>query len=45
MGVLLIQSSVNCGLQGIEMLIKEFDYHIAYKRWNDSFSAVPFKPK
>lgn len=32
-------------MQGIDMLIKEFNYHIAYKRWDDSFSAVPFKPK
>lgn len=32
-------------LQGLEMLIKEFGYHIAYKRWNDTFTAVPFKPK
>ncbi|GMH36199.1 hypothetical protein BSKO_04067 [Bryopsis sp. KO-2023] len=31
--------------KGIEMLIQEFDYHIAYKRWNDTFTAVPFKPK
>mmetsp|Transcript_31206 Transcript_31206/g.69401 ORF Transcript_31206/g.69401 Transcript_31206/m.69401 type:complete len:160 (-) Transcript_31206:513-992(-) len=31
--------------KGIDMLIKEFDYHLAYKRWNDSFTAVPFKPK
>jgi hypothetical protein len=27
------------------MLIKEFDYHVAYKRWNDTFTAIPFKPK
>ncbi|WIA08791.1 hypothetical protein OEZ85_008213 [Tetradesmus obliquus] len=31
--------------KGIDMLINEFGYHIAYKRWNDTFSAVPFKPK
>eukprot|EP00877_Chromochloris_zofingiensis_P015214 jgi/Chrzof1/9947/Cz04g21210.t1 len=31
--------------KGIDMLIKEFNYHIAYKRWNDTFTAVPFKPK
>ena len=29
----------------IELLISEFNYHVAYKRWNDTFSAVPFKPK
>lgn len=32
-------------VQGLDMLIKEFGYHIAYKRWNDTFTAVPFKPK
>jgi len=32
-------------MQGLDMLIKEFGYHIAYKRWNDTFTAVPFKPK
>ncbi|GAX74114.1 hypothetical protein CEUSTIGMA_g1563.t1 [Chlamydomonas eustigma] len=31
--------------KGIDMLIKDFDYHLAYKRWSDSFSGVPFKPK
>ncbi|KAG2452508.1 hypothetical protein HYH02_002747 [Chlamydomonas schloesseri] len=31
--------------KGIDLLIKEFGYHIAFKRWNDSFSATPFKPK
>jgi hypothetical protein len=34
-----------CTMQGIDMLIKEFNYHIAYKRWNDTFTAIPFKPK
>jgi hypothetical protein len=29
----------------MDMLINEFGYHIAYKRWNDTFTAVPFKPK
>lgn len=32
-------------LQGLEMLIRDFGYHIAYKRWQDTFTAVPFKPK
>uniref|UniRef100_A0A7S0X0T4 Uncharacterized protein n=1 Tax=Chlamydomonas leiostraca TaxID=1034604 RepID=A0A7S0X0T4_9CHLO len=31
--------------KGIDMLIKEFNYHLAYKRWNDTFTAIPFKPK
>lgn len=31
--------------QGLQMLIDDFGYHIAYKRWNDTFTAVPFKPK
>jgi hypothetical protein len=31
--------------QGLQMLIEDFGYHIAYKRWNDTFTAVPFKPK
>lgn len=32
-------------LQGLEMLVRDFGYHIAYKRWQDTFTAVPFKPK
>ncbi|KAG2500807.1 hypothetical protein HYH03_001569 [Edaphochlamys debaryana] len=31
--------------KGIDLLIKEFGYHMAFKRWNDSFTAIPFKPK
>ncbi|PNW74789.1 hypothetical protein CHLRE_12g509800v5 [Chlamydomonas reinhardtii] len=31
--------------KGIDLLIKEFGYHIAFKRWNDTFTAIPFKPK
>jgi succinate dehydrogenase/fumarate reductase cytochrome b subunit len=42
---LLTWPNVLHALQGIDMLISEFGYHIAYKRWNDTFSAVPFKPK
>ena len=38
-----------CSLQfhakGIQMLIDEFNYHVAYKRWDDTFNATPFKPK
>ena len=30
--------------KGIQMLVDEFDYHVAYKRYSDTFSAVPFKP-
>ena len=30
---------------GIGLLIKDFGYHVAYRRWNDTFSAVPFKPR
>jgi hypothetical protein len=26
---------LSAGLQGIDMLIKDFDYHLAYKRWWD----------
>lgn len=31
--------------KGIDMLIDRFNYHITYKRWNDTFSATPFAPK
>ena len=31
--------------KGIQMLIDEFNYHVAYKRWDDTFNAIPFKPK
>lgn len=31
--------------KGIDLLIKEFDYHLAFKRWSDTFTAVPFKPQ
>ncbi|KAG2445945.1 hypothetical protein HXX76_000548 [Chlamydomonas incerta] len=31
--------------KGIDLLIKEFGYHLAFKRWNDTFTAIPFKPK
>ncbi|KAI8476434.1 MAG: flagellar associated protein [Monoraphidium minutum] len=30
---------------GIDLLIRDFSYHVMFKRWNDTFSAVPFKPK
>ncbi|KAK3276837.1 hypothetical protein CYMTET_15121 [Cymbomonas tetramitiformis] len=28
----------------IELLMKEFQYHPIFKRWNDDFSSTPFKP-
>jgi len=30
--------------EGLNLLIKEFAYHPAFKRWNDEFTAVPFRP-
>ncbi len=32
-------------MHGLELLCEEFQYHPAYKRWSDTFSATPFKPK
>lgn len=29
----------------IDLLIRDFNYHVNFKRWNDTFTAVPFKPK
>lgn len=31
--------------QGIRVLVDNFDYHPEFKRFSDTFSAVPFKPK
>jgi hypothetical protein len=31
--------------QGILVLMDNFDYHPEFKRWSDTFSAVPFRPK
>lgn len=31
--------------KGIDLLIKEFGYHLAFKRWNDTFTGIPYKPK
>lgn len=31
--------------QGIRVLIDNFEYHPEFKRFSDTFSAVPFKPK
>ena len=30
---------------GLKLLRDHFDYHPAFKRFSDTFSAVPFKPK
>uniref|UniRef100_A0A7S3DC27 Uncharacterized protein n=1 Tax=Palpitomonas bilix TaxID=652834 RepID=A0A7S3DC27_9EUKA len=30
---------------GLDILKEEFEYHPAFKRWHDYFSAVPFKPE
>ncbi len=30
--------------QGISVLIKDFAYHPAFKRWDDRFSSTPCKP-
>jgi hypothetical protein len=29
---------------GVQILMDEFAYHPAYKRWDDQFTATPFKP-
>ncbi|KAG1711430.1 hypothetical protein DVH05_008682 [Phytophthora capsici] len=31
--------------QGIAVLMKNFEYHPEFKRFSDTFTAVPFKPK
>ncbi|KAG7401729.1 hypothetical protein PHYBOEH_011018 [Phytophthora boehmeriae] len=31
--------------QGIIVLMENFDYHPEFKRFSDTFSAVPFRPK
>lgn len=41
----IYESAKDSHAQGVDMLIKDFNYHLAYKRWNDTFSAVPFKPQ
>ncbi len=30
---------------GLKLLRDHFDYHPEFKRWSDTFSAVPFRPK
>ena len=44
MGV-LYQNAKDKHAGGLEMLKKHFDYHPEFKRWSDTFSAVPFRPK
>lgn len=29
---------------GLQLLIDKFDYHPAFRRWSDDFTATPFKP-
>jgi hypothetical protein len=29
----------------LKLLRDHFDYHPEFKRWSDTFSAVPFRPK
>jgi len=31
--------------KGIKLLEDEFNYHVAFKRHNDTFTGIPFKPK
>ncbi len=30
--------------QGIQLLVRDFSYHPLFKRWDDNFTSVPFKP-
>jgi hypothetical protein len=30
---------------GVELLCRDFGYHPAYRRWHDTFTATPWKPK
>mmetsp|Transcript_8673 Transcript_8673/g.20469 ORF Transcript_8673/g.20469 Transcript_8673/m.20469 type:complete len:157 (-) Transcript_8673:184-654(-) len=29
---------------GLKLLMQHFDYHPEFKRWSDTFTAVPFRP-
>mmetsp|Transcript_29705 Transcript_29705/g.64865 ORF Transcript_29705/g.64865 Transcript_29705/m.64865 type:complete len:158 (-) Transcript_29705:89-562(-) len=31
--------------KGLKLLYEHFNYHPIYKHWDDTFTAVPFKPK
>jgi len=41
----LYQNAKDKHANGLTMLMKHFDYHPEFKRWSDTFSAVPFRPK
>jgi hypothetical protein len=30
--------------KGLQLLYEHFNYHPIYKHWDDTFTAVPFKP-
>lgn len=32
-------------MKGLQVLMDEFQYHPEFKRYNDQFTAVPFRPK
>jgi len=44
MGV-LYRNAKDKHANGLKMLMKHFDYHPEFKRWSDTFSAVPFRPQ
>lgn len=41
----LYQNAKDKHANGLQMLMKHFDYHPEFKRWSDTFTAVPFRPK
>ena len=41
----LYQHAKDKHANGLNMLMKHFDYHPAFKRWSDTLTAVPFRPK
>jgi len=41
----LYQNAKDKHANGLKMLMKHFDYHPQFKRWSDTFTAVPFRPK
>mmetsp|Transcript_14202 Transcript_14202/g.49396 ORF Transcript_14202/g.49396 Transcript_14202/m.49396 type:complete len:159 (-) Transcript_14202:71-547(-) len=41
----LYNNAADQHLKGIELLIREFEYHPQFKRQGDKFTAVPFRPK
>ena len=40
-----VASHVHAYLFFHELQIENFDYHPEFKRWNDTFTSNPFKPK